>query len=95
MNEQIIKDYEADLSLFCGLAADSQIEADGYNTLALKALCEASAGAFKLAACQMLYRLESLSPVNHPFSSLLNRDYIINTRIDIIRERRVYNVKKT
>ena len=88
MNEEVIKNYERDLHLFCRLAAGAQIEANEWSGGDEAALCLSSRHAFELAAKQMHYRLELLQPSIYSYSSLCEREDKINSRIaEIIKEK--------
>jgi len=89
MNEEAIKTYEADLSLFCGLAADSQIEADSWSGGDEAAICWSSRDAFNLAALQMMHRLEVLWPTKYWHGSLYSREAFVAGKIkEIIKEKK-------
>ena len=88
MNEEAIKTYEADLELFCGLAADSQIEADSWSGGDEAAICWSSRDAFNLAAIRMMRRLEDLWPTKYWHGSLHNREVFVANKIkDSIKEK--------
>ena len=95
MNEEIIKNYERDLHLFCCLAANAQINADEWSGGDEAAICWASRDAFKLAANQMYFHLEQLDPKSHPYTSLVHRDCIIELITEQIIKEKTDHEQKT
>ena len=95
MNEEIVKNYEADFKFFCTLAASAERDGREYNLEACKAICKASYSAFKLAANQMLCRLELMDSRSYPYIGLGNRSFVIDKEIEKIHQKRGYHEQKT
>ena len=95
MNKEMLKSYEADYQFFCEMAADTYIELDSYKMPYLRSIFTGVIEAYKLAANQMMSRLELLSPSSYPYSGQVNRSFNIQMFINLILERRKIDVKKT
>jgi len=95
MNEEVIKNYEADFLMFCRLAAMGEIDQLEYIGDISEGIFIASIRAFKLAANQMYFRLEQAAPDKYPSISLECREFIIIANINTIIKERSLNVKKT
>jgi len=95
MNEEIIKNYERDLRLFCSLAANNQIDRQKYIGDISERIYMASSHAFKLAANQMYFRLEGIDPKQYPFQGLVMRNFKINSFVDKIIKEKTDHEQKT
>ena len=95
MNKEMIKSYEADLDVFCGLAASVQIDCDKQENAAWVGIYQAVKHAFELAAQQMMSRLEDLCPTEYWQGSIHNRELFIDRKIIDAIEEKIDHEQKT